>query len=266
MFANREALDHYRAALALGHPDPAGVHAAVGDLETLLGNYDAALAAYTEAAAEAGDADRWVIERKLGAVCARRGDWDAAERHLTAALAALGPGGAEGGRAGLAADRPPGRPPPGRDDAATQLANDALDLAGEAGDPDALARAHGMLGMLGAARGDHDTARRHLEQSLALAEALPTPAPGWRPSTTWPWPCGPARSTWPPSTPGPPWSSAPARATATARRPCTTTWPTCCTSAAGTPRPWPPQAGGGDLRRGRRARHPGAGIWKLVSW
>ena len=101
------------------------------------------------------------------------------------------------GRGRAAPDRGPGRPrqrrprgPPGRlaadrslaahrqgrNDAAQQLANDALDLAGESGDPDALARAHGMLGMLSAARGDHDTARRHLEQSLTLAEALPDPS------------------------------------------------------------------------------------------
>jgi DNA-binding SARP family transcriptional activator/predicted ATPase len=176
VFANREALVHYRAAAALGHPDPAGLHAAIGDLETLLGNYDAALAAYTEAAGAAGDGDRWVIEQKLGAVSARRGDWDAAERHLTAALAALGSAGAEARRAGLAADRSLAAHRQGRDDAAEQLARDALDLAAEAGDAAALARAHGMLGMLGAARGDHDNARQHLEQSLALAEALPDPS------------------------------------------------------------------------------------------
>ena len=176
VFANREALGHYRAAAGLGHPDPAGLHAAIGDLETLLGNYDAALAAYTEAAEAAEDGDRWVIEQKLGAVSARRGDWDAAERHLTAALAALGSAGAEARRAGLAADRSLAAHRQGRDDAAEQLARDALDLAAEAGDAGALARAHGMLGMLGAARGDHDNARRHLEQSLALAEALPDPS------------------------------------------------------------------------------------------
>jgi DNA-binding SARP family transcriptional activator/predicted ATPase len=176
VFANREALGHYRAAAGLGHPDQAGLHADIGDLETLLGNYDAALAAYTEAAGEAGDGDRWVIEQKLGAVSARRGDWDAAERHLTAALAALGSAGPEARRAALAADRSLAAHRQGRDDAADQLANDALDLAAEAGDPDALARAHGMLGMLSAARGDHRTARRHLEQSLALAEALPDPS------------------------------------------------------------------------------------------
>jgi predicted ATPase len=176
VFANREALDHYRAAVGLGHPDAAGLHAAIGDLETLLGNYDAALSAYTAAAGAATDDERWVIEQRLGAVCARRGDWDAAERHLTAALAALGSGGPEGRRAGLAADRSLAAHRQGRHDAAEQLANDALDLAGESGDPDALARAHGMLGMLSAARGDHDTARRHLEQSLTLAEALPDPS------------------------------------------------------------------------------------------
>ncbi len=176
VFANREALGHYRAAVGLGDPDPAGLHAAIGDLETLLGNYDAALVAYTEAAGAAGDGDRWVVEQKLGAVCLRRGDWDAAERHLTAAVAALGSAGAEARRAGLAADRSLAAHRQGRHDAADQLANDALELAAEAGDPDALARAHGMLGMLSAARGDHDTARRHLEQSLAMAEALPDPS------------------------------------------------------------------------------------------
>jgi tetratricopeptide (TPR) repeat protein len=176
VFANREALGHYRAAVELGHPDAAGLQAAAGDLETLLGNYDAALAAYTAAAATAPADERWGIEQKLGAVSARRGDWDAAERHLAAALAGLGPGGAEGRRAGLAADRSLAAHRQGRDAAAEQLANDALSLAAEAGDPDALARAHGMLGMLAVARGDHDEARRHLEHSLTLAEALPDPS------------------------------------------------------------------------------------------
>src|SRR5206468_9926591 len=65
--------------------------------------------------------------------------------------------------AGLAADRSLAAHRQGRDAAAEQLADDALALAVEAGDPDALARAHGMLGMLAVARGDHDGARRHLE-------------------------------------------------------------------------------------------------------
>jgi DNA-binding SARP family transcriptional activator len=176
VFANHEALHHYRAAIGLGHPDTAGLHAAVGDLETLLGNYDAALAAYTTAAAAAPGADRWVVEQKLGAVCARRGDWAAAERHLAAAQAGLGTGGDQARRAGLAVDRSLVAHRQGRSQAAGRLAGEALELATEAGDADALARAHGMLGMLGAARGDHAAARAHLEQSLALAEALPDPS------------------------------------------------------------------------------------------
>ncbi|HEX2375544.1 MAG TPA: BTAD domain-containing putative transcriptional regulator [Actinomycetota bacterium] len=176
VFANHEALVHYRAAVGLGHPDTSGLHAAVGDLETLLGNYDAALAAYTVAADAAPATERWGIEQKLGAVCARRGDWAGAERHLAAAQAGLGTSGAQARRARLAADRSLAAHRQGRDDTAERLAGDALELAADAGDADALARAHGMLGMLGAARGDHDGARRHLEQSLALAEALPDPS------------------------------------------------------------------------------------------
>jgi DNA-binding SARP family transcriptional activator len=176
VFANHEALHHYRAAAALGDPDTAGLQAAVGDLETLLGNYDAALAAYTLAAGAAPASERWGIEQKLGAVCARRGDWDGAERHLAAAQEGLGTGGAQSRRAGLAVDRSLVAHRQGRAGAAQELAAEALALATEAGDPDALARAHGMLGMLGVAAGDHDGARHHLEQSLTLAEALPDPS------------------------------------------------------------------------------------------
>jgi DNA-binding SARP family transcriptional activator len=176
VFANHEALHHYRAAADLGHPDTAGLQAAVGDLETLLGDYDAALAAYTQAAAAAPAGERWGIEQKLGGVCARRGDWAGAERHLAAAQAGLGGGGDQARRAGLAVDRSLVAHRLGRPAAAQELAGQALALATEAGDADALARAHGMLGMLGAAGGDHDGARRHLEQSLALAEALPDPS------------------------------------------------------------------------------------------
>jgi DNA-binding SARP family transcriptional activator len=176
VFANHEALHHYRAAAALGHPDPAGLHTGVGDLETLLGNYDAALAAYTTAARAATGAERWLVEQKLGAVCARRGDWDGAERHLAAAQDGLGTNGDQARRAGLAVDRGLVAHRQGRAADAGRLAAEALELATDAGDADALARAHGMLGMLASSAGDHDRARRHLEQSLALAEGLEDPS------------------------------------------------------------------------------------------
>ena len=51
LFANAEALEHLRAALAVGDPEPASLHAAIGDLQTLQGEYAAALASYETAAA-----------------------------------------------------------------------------------------------------------------------------------------------------------------------------------------------------------------------
>src|SRR5690606_7679245 len=39
LYANADALAHYQAALALGHPDAAAVHEALGDLQTLQGDY-----------------------------------------------------------------------------------------------------------------------------------------------------------------------------------------------------------------------------------
>ncbi len=41
VYANREAIDAYEAALALGHPAPAELHARVGDLRTRIGDYAA---------------------------------------------------------------------------------------------------------------------------------------------------------------------------------------------------------------------------------
>ena len=51
VYANAEAVAHYRSALALGHGEPARLHEAIADLEALRGNYAAALAAYEAAAA-----------------------------------------------------------------------------------------------------------------------------------------------------------------------------------------------------------------------
>ncbi|MGK2849685.1 MAG: AAA family ATPase, partial [Candidatus Limnocylindrales bacterium] len=51
VFANREAIAHYEAALALGFPAVAAVHLDIGDLRTRLGDYAGAIAAYEGAAA-----------------------------------------------------------------------------------------------------------------------------------------------------------------------------------------------------------------------
>jgi DNA-binding SARP family transcriptional activator/predicted ATPase len=162
LYAYAESLDHFRAALALGHPEPATLHEAIGDIHTTRGEYRAALAAY-ETAAALGDGRRLAeIEHKLGRVHDRRGTWDLAERHFEVALE-LG-----GEQPRVYADRSIAARHRGAEDAAIAFAQRALELAERSDDREALAQAHNMVGML-----RHD--RAHLERSLALAETLPDP-------------------------------------------------------------------------------------------
>jgi predicted ATPase/DNA-binding SARP family transcriptional activator len=171
LYANAEALSHFRAALALGHPDAADLHEAVGDLQTLLGEYGEALASY-ETAAALGDGDHLSsIERKLGNVYQRLGKWELAESHLEAALeGALEGAGSTGELARLHADLSLVAHQRGEPALALERARRALELAET--DERALARSYNVLGVLASASGDLDGARRHLERSLELAEAL----------------------------------------------------------------------------------------------
>jgi predicted ATPase/DNA-binding SARP family transcriptional activator len=174
LYANREALAHFKAALALGHPEAAVLHEAIGDLHTLLGEYAEALASY-EAAAALGDGSGLTgIERKLGSVYQRLGEWDLAESHFEAALA-QGEAEPAGIRARLHADLGLVAQRQGRDDLALARARRALELAETAGDEQALTQAHNVLGVL-ASGGGLDGARHHLERSLELAEAAGDPA------------------------------------------------------------------------------------------
>jgi predicted ATPase/DNA-binding SARP family transcriptional activator len=171
LYANAEALAHFRTALALGHPDAAGLREAVGDMKTLLGEYGEALASY-EAAAALGAGDHLAnIERKLGSVYQRLGEWELAESHFESALEGTG---SAGELARLHADLSLVAHRKGQDDLALQRARRALELAEAADDERALAQAHNVLGVL--ASGDLDAARYHLKQSLTLAEALGDPA------------------------------------------------------------------------------------------
>lgn len=157
--ATAEALDHYRTALALGHPRPGDLHESLGDVHTLRGEYRAAVSAF-EAAAALADPDHMAeLEQKLGAVHERRSEWDLAERHYQAALQ-LG-----GDAARIQADRSLVARRRGDDGEALRLGTEALQLAEEAGDPAATAQAHNILGLLGAGR-------EHLELSLELSAGL----------------------------------------------------------------------------------------------
>ncbi|HEY3078477.1 MAG TPA: AAA family ATPase, partial [Chloroflexota bacterium] len=180
LYANAEALAHFGAALALGHPDTAALHEMIGDLQTLAGAYAAARASYEHAAALAGEAaPRRVaaLEHKLGELYRRRGEWDLAESHFEAARAALGEEeGAAGDRARLAADWSLVAHRQGEPGRALVLARRALDLAEAADDPRALAQVHNLLGILAGGRGEPELAGQHLERSLALADRLGDPS------------------------------------------------------------------------------------------
>ncbi len=168
LYANSEALAYFREALALGHPDPAALHEQIGDLRTLAGDYAAALSSYEAAAALSGEERLPAIEHRIGLVHHRRGEWALADSSFEQALASL-PAGALGERARIVSDRSLTAHRRGRDDEAQALAGEALELAGEAGDRQALAQAHNILGILAASRGERDEAQRQLEQSLALS-------------------------------------------------------------------------------------------------
>ena len=85
--AGTEAIAHYEAALALGHPDPAALHEAIGDVDTLRGAYGArARRLRRRRGAERRPAPAG-IEHKLGSVHERRGEWQLAESHYVEALA-----------------------------------------------------------------------------------------------------------------------------------------------------------------------------------
>ncbi len=169
LYANAEALAHFQAALALGHPNPGVVHETVGDVQTLLGDYGGALTSYEAAAADEDAARTALLEHKLAGLHLRRGDLDLAARHIAAALDA--PADGEPGLqariladAGLVAHRR------GQEDAALASARQALADAQRDGDERTLAQVRNVLGILLKNSGQRVEAREHLEASVRWAE------------------------------------------------------------------------------------------------
>lgn len=175
LFANREALTHFHSALALGHPWASALHEAVGDLQTLLGEYSAALTSYETAAALHDPIDLANVEHKLGRVYHRLGEWELAESHFQAALAEPGEKQNSGQRGRVCADWSLTAHHRGQADRALNLAHQALELADAAGDTRARAQAHNILGVLARSQGDLSQARHHLEHSLSIADTLDDP-------------------------------------------------------------------------------------------
>lgn len=177
LYANAEALAHYQAALALGHPAASRLHEAVGDLHIMLGAYASALASY-ETAAALCDPDSPTlaqIEHKLGNLHARRGAWPAAETHFEAALAILPAAGQDAAAGRILADASLAAHAQGQTERASALAGDALAAAEGAADLASQAQAYNILGILARSRGNSVSAIAQLKRGLAIAEALPDP-------------------------------------------------------------------------------------------
>ena len=171
LLALPEAISSYGNALALGHPDVAGLHERLGDACTLQGRYADAITHYESAAAAAEQEATPRLEHKLGVAHHRGGRWDLAERHLERALAGLN-GFPSTLRSQITVDRGLNAYRRGDVEAAASLAEEAAATAEAAGDVASLAHAANLLGLLARARGDLPGARRHLERSLAMAETL----------------------------------------------------------------------------------------------
>jgi len=176
LYANAEALSHFQAALALGHPEPAALHESIGDLQTLMGDYPGALTSYQTAAALGSPNSLAELERKLGLVYERRGDGELAERHFEAALAAIPEGDSSGIHARLLAEWSLTAHHRGQTVQALDLAHQSLAMAEAADDQRALAQAHNILGILASSQGDFADAHLHLQHSLVLAESLGDPS------------------------------------------------------------------------------------------
>ena len=167
LYANEQALAHYRSGLALGYPELGRLHEAIGDLLTLVGDYSGSVQNYEAALAYAANSAIASLEHKLGSVYDRWGRWDRAESHFAAGLQTAG-----AQRAPILADWSLSLHRRGQRGQAQQLIQEALVEAERAGEPRALAQCHNILGIFARAQGDPGTARDQLLHSLEYAVSI----------------------------------------------------------------------------------------------
>jgi DNA-binding SARP family transcriptional activator/tetratricopeptide (TPR) repeat protein len=164
LYANREAIAHYEAALALGHPEVVSLHAGIGGLRTRLGDYVGAIASLEAAAALARPSEQAALELALVRAQIRRGDLVAADRHLDAGLLSTDDPSL---RSMLLVHRSILRRRAGDSQAAEEAALGALAAAGV--DPAAAGSAHRMIGLVALDRNDPVAAHESLELARIAA-------------------------------------------------------------------------------------------------
>lgn len=172
VFANAEAEGHLSAALALGHPDRVELLTALGDVQTVMGDYAAALNSLEAAAAASSGDGSAQVEHLLGRLRHRQGEYALGEAHLSAAMAASSDPRAH---ASITADLSLTAASMGDAPRARRLAEEARALAERADDARSLCQAHNLLGMLATADADTDAALVHLRRSQELADEIDDP-------------------------------------------------------------------------------------------
>ena len=177
LFANQEAIDYFRKALDLSERaetdiDRAGIHEAIGDLQTLLGEYQEGITQYKAALQQREPGQRSGLFHKMGEVYDRMGDWVEAEVYFKKALDTHGDEMGERRKAQIYADWSLTAHHSDQQERALELAERALSLAEQAGDKRTLAQVHNMLGVLARSQAEFEKACEHLEHSLKLAEDL----------------------------------------------------------------------------------------------
>lgn len=171
LYAHRDAIHHYRAALALGADEAWRLHAACGELFLRLGNYPQALASLDTAAALApAPAALGRLEHKLAQVYLRQGEWALAAITLSRAQQRLAETADPATLAQILLDRSLVAQRQQQADVALAWAQQAHALADASGDPATLALVTNMLGLLARNRGELETAVSLLTQSCQLAD------------------------------------------------------------------------------------------------
>ncbi len=171
LYANGEALAHFESALALGYPDAASIHEAIGDLLTLGGEYKRAVLSFEKSASLADASLLPQIERKLANVHHRRGDYDLAASHFKTALELFEENEKDTGiRAMIHIDWSRNASMTGDITLGRKLAETGLELAETGKDRYMISLAHNVLGILARKSGQLNDARAHLESALASAD------------------------------------------------------------------------------------------------
>jgi DNA-binding SARP family transcriptional activator/tetratricopeptide (TPR) repeat protein len=173
VFANDEAIVDLEAALALGHPGAAGLHARIGGLWARLGAYPHAIRELETAAALATAVELPAVELALGRVHLRRGDLAAAESHLVAALGS--PELSPSLRVRTLVERSLVALRAGDLEVAAAMATKARTFAADLGEPHVAGVAERLVGLVALARADVSAARSSFERSVILAADDPDP-------------------------------------------------------------------------------------------